>query len=428
MKIKLGFAALVAVVAFTPAMASPALAAGTTHSNAVIEWNQIMLNSFATANVPPAAANRLGGVIAAATFDAVNGIVRKYTAIHVQPAGDPEASPEAAAASATYTALVTAFPAQKPTLDAALASSIASLSDDDSADGSVALGVAWGTTVGAQIMAWRAGDGFRTTPPPYIFQTAPGQWQPTPGPAAGPPCTTGPTGPPCFRTLATTIPFALTSPSQFRPAGPPALNSARYAADLNEVMLMGGAISATRTPEQTQTAVFWQVDTPPAQWDRVADALAMSHHLNLIKTARLLALVNISLTDSIIAVFDAKNFYNSWRPVTAIASTIDPTWQPLMVTPYFQEYPSAHAGVSSAAATILATTFGDDTSFTVTSAGLPGVQRTFTSFRDAVSQVSDARVWAGFHFRFSCNDGSVLGSQVADYVASHLMLPAEDDD
>src|SRR5690349_10185714 len=151
MKIKLGFAVLVAVVAFTPAMASPALAAGRTHSNVVIDWNQTMLNSFATANVPPAAANRLAGVIASATFDAVNGIERKYTAIHVQPAGDPNASPEAAAASATYTALITAFPAQKPALDAALASSLASLEDEDASGQSVALGEAWGASVGAQI-------------------------------------------------------------------------------------------------------------------------------------------------------------------------------------------------------------------------------------------------------------------------------------
>ena len=427
MRAKLGLAASVAAVAFTAAMSPPAVAAGRVHSNMAIEWNQTMLSSFATANVAPAAANRLAGVIAAATFDAVNGIERQFTAIHVQPAGDPEASPEAAAASATYTALVTAFPAQKPSLDAALASSIASLNDDDNGDGSVGLGLAWGSSVGAQVMAWRAGDGFSAAPPPYTFRTAPGQWQPTPGPTAGPPCTTGPTGPPCFRTLATTVPFALTSPSQFRPAGPPALTSARYAADLDELIRMGGKISAARTPLQTETATFWQVDTPPAQWDRVADSLAMSHHLNLIKTARLLALVNISLADSIIAVFDAKNFYNSWRPVTAIAA-IDPSWQPLLVTPYFQEYPSAHAGVSSAAATILASVFGDETSFTVTSAGLPGAQRTFTSFGDAVSQVSDARVWAGFHFRFSCDDGAVLGSQVAGYVAAHLMLPAEDDD
>ncbi len=310
MKTRTGIAAFVVTVAFAAAMAPPGFAAGEVHPNMAIEWNQIMLNSFATANVAPAAANRLAGVIAAATFDAVNGIERRYTAIHVQPAGDPEASPEAAAATATYTALLVAFPAQKPALDAALASSVASLKDDDASDQSIALGEAWGASVGAQIMTWRAGDGFNATPPPYTFLTAAGQWQPTPGPA---------TGPPRFRTLATTAPFALTSPSELRPGGPPALTSARYAADLNELIQMGGATSATRTPLQTETARFWQLDTPPAQWDRVADALAMDHHLSLIKTARMLALVNISLADAIIAVFEAKNFYNFWRPVTAIA-------------------------------------------------------------------------------------------------------------
>ena len=415
---KSGIVAFVVTVAFTAAIAPPVFASGKAHPNMAIEWNQTMLNSFATANVAPAAANRLAGVIAAATFDAVNGIERRYTAIHVQPAGDPEASPEAAAATATYTALVAAFPAQKPALDAALASSLATLEDDDASDQSIALGEAWGASVGAQIMAWRAGDGFNATPPPYTFLTAPGQWQPTPGPT---------TGPPRFRTLATTLPFALTSPSELRPGGPPGLTTARYAADLTELMQMGGATSATRTPLQTETARFWQLDTPPAQWDRVADTLAMDHHLSLLKTARLLALVNISLADAIIAVFDAKNFYNFWRPVTATAG-IDPSWQPLMVTPYFQEYPSAHAGVSSAAATILASFFGEDTSFTVTSSGVPGVERSFTSFDAAVSQVSDARVWAGFHFRFSCDDGSALGRQVAEAVGARLMVKTSEGD
>jgi hypothetical protein len=419
MKIKTGIGAFVVTVIFTAAVAPPAFAAGQVHPNMAIVWNQAMLDSFATANLAPAAANRLAGVIAAATFDAVNGIERRYTAIHVQPAGDPEASPEAAAATATYTALLAAFPAQKPALDAALAGSIASIEDDDASAQSVALGEAWGASVGAQIMAWRAGDGFSATPPPYTFLTAPGQWQPTPGPT---------TGAPRFRTLATTAPFALTSPSEFRPGGPPSLTSARYAADLNELIQLGGAISATRTPLQTETARFWQLDTPPAQWDRVADSLAMAHHLNLMKTVRLLALVNISLADSIIAVFEAKNFYNFWRPVTAIAG-IDPSWQPLLVTPYFQEYPSAHAGVSSAAATILASFFGEDTTYTMTSSGLPGVVRTFTSFDAAIAQVSDARVWAGFHFRFSCDDGSALGRRVAHAVESRLMLKtAEGDD
>ena len=376
--------------------------------NMVITWNLNMLQAFATANLPPAAANRLGAIVQAAVFDAVNGIERKYTPIHVQPAAPEDASPKAAAASAAHETLVQLFPAQAATLDAELAASLESNSDP---------GVAWGASVADQILAWRSTDGFNATPPPYTFSTAPQQWRPTPGGS----------GPPRFRTLATTTPFALTSPSQFRPAGPPALTSARYAQDVAEVQTIGAANSTVRTAYQTQTAVFWGVgDSPVGYWDRVADSLALEHHFNLMRSAHLLALMNLSIGDALIAVFEAKNFYNSWRPVTAINLTSDPTWTPLLVNPYFQEYPSAHSGTSSAAGAILASVFGDNTSFTVTSPAMPGVTRTFTSFSDAVAQVGDARVFAGIHFRSACNDAITLGIQVADYIRSHAMLRAED--
>ena len=392
--------------------------------NMVADWNQIMLSSLAAANVPPPSGNRLGGIVQAAVFDAVNGIERRYQPIHVQPAAPDDASPKAAAASASHTALVDLFPTQRPTLDAAFAASLASLRDDEDAQ-SIADGAAWGESVAGQIIAWRAADGFNATPPPYVFSSVPGQWQPTPGGS----------GAPKFRSLATTTPFALTSPSQFRPAGPPALASARYAQDFNEIKALGGLTSTLRTPYQTQTAEFWQLDTPTAMWDRVADTLALEHHLNLLQTARLLALTNISIADATIAVWDAKNAYNFWRPVTAIAdasldgnpdTSADPTWQPLLTTPYFQEYPSAHSGVSSAAATVLSSFFGDATDFTVTSSGMPGVDRSFSSFSQAVGQVADARVLAGFHFRSSCDDAIVLGTAVATYVQAKLMLPAQD--
>jgi membrane-associated phospholipid phosphatase len=153
-------------------------------------------------------------------------------------------------------------------------------------------------------------------------------------------------------------------------------------------------------------------------WDRVADTLAIEHHFNLVRSARLLAFVNVAEADAAIAVWDAKNTFNFWRPITAIG---DPTWAPLMTTPYFQEYPSGHSGVSSAAATVLASFFGNETDFTVTSNGLPGVTRSFSSFSDGVAQVTDARVFAGFHFRFSCNDAAATGAQVANYAESTLM-------
>ena len=359
-----------------------------------------------------------------AVFDAVNGIEHRYTPIHVQPAAPDEADPHAAVAGAAYETLVKLFPSQQPALDAALATSLAALQDEGDAS-AVAAGLAWGKSVGDQTFAWRATDGFSITPPTYVFSSAPGQYQPTP---AG-------TGAPKFRSLATTTPFALTSPSQFRPAGPPALTSDRYTASFNEVKALGGLTSTARTAYQTETAKFWQADTPVAMWDRVADALAPASHLNLMATARLLARVNISIADATIAVFDAKNFYNFWRPATAVVqanadgnpnTASDATWLPLLTTPYFQEYPSAHSGISSAAATTLASIFGASTQFTVTSAGLPGVTRSFNNFPDAVAQIGDARILAGFHFRFSVEDGTALGSSVGDFVDANVMLPKND--
>ena len=230
-------------------------------------------------------------------------------------------------------------------------------------------------------------------------------------------------GPPLFRQFANMTPFALTSPSQFLPPGPSPLTSALYAQDLARLETLGSATSSVRTPEETQTAVFWQTDSPAAAWNRVADDLAGANHMTLTENARLLALMNIALGDATIAVWNAKNHYDSWRPVTAIRALVDPTWTPLLATPSFQEYPSAHAGLSSAAASVLASFYGNDTSFTVTSAGLPGVERDFASFSSAVQQVEDARIYAGFHFRFSDIDGATLGTHVANYVTSTLMRP-----
>jgi len=311
-----------------------------------------------------------------------------------------------------------------------MTSSLAAMQDEDDA-GSIAAGLAWGKSVAQQTLAWRATDGFSASPPSWSLNTTPGIWQPTPSLNGAPG-----SGGPKFQTLATTTPFALTSPSQFRPAGPPALTTARYAADFNEVKAFGSLTSSVRTPWQTETARFWQADNPTAMWDRVADTLASEHHFNLARSARLLALVNDSIADAAIAVWDAKVTYNSWRPVTAIVNAAadgnpdtapDAGWLPMMATPYFQEYVSAHSGVSAAATSILAAVFGNQTDFTVTSAGLPGVSRSFSSFSEGIAQVADARVWAGFHYRFSCEDGVVLGDQVGSWVQAHRMQKVKDD-
>jgi len=355
---------------------------------------------------------RDGAIVQASVFDAVNGISRLYSYYHVAPAASPNTSRAAAAAGAAYTALVALIPTQKPLFDAQLSATLAQLADDPSNPGPpVTRGLTWGTQVANEILAWRATDGFTSVLPPYIPGTDPGDWQPTP-PLFGPPV---------FRQFATMTPFAMTSPSQFLPPAPPSLTSQLWATDLAEVQAYGSATSTVRTPEETQTAQFWDSDTPVAMWDRAADRLALAHPTSLTDNARHLALMNIAMGDAVIAIWNAKNTYNFWRPVTAIRATSDPNWTPLLTTPSHQEYPSGHSGVSNAGASVLASFYGDGTSFTVTAAGLPGVERDFTSFSSAIQQVENARIYAGFHYRFSCEVAAAMGAKIASYVTDKLM-------
>lgn len=401
---------LVSLVMVVAGLVAPAVA----KADVVTAWNRTMVTGLEAAHVGPQPSSRIGAIVETSVFDAVNGIERRYTPFHVTPDAPPGASRAAAAASAAYTALVALVPSQQSLFDQQLQSTLAQISDDPADPGqSVLRGLDWGQSVANAVLAWRASDGLNAVLPPYIFGTSPGDYQPTP-PLFGPPL---------FRQYAAMTPWALTAPFQFLPPGPPSLTSARWAQDLAEVQAYGSATSSLRTTWETETARFWQSDTPVAMWNRVADDLAESHDTTLTQNARVLALANIAMADAMIATFNAKNTYNFWRPVTAIAAAGDPTWSPLLPTPAFQEYPSAHSTVSSAPATVLAAFYGDDTPFTLTSANMAGVTRDFTSFTEAVRQVESARVWAGFHFRFSCEDGATLGTNVANWVLATVALP-----
>ena len=237
-------------------------------------------------------------------------------------------------------------------------------------------------------------------------------------------------------------PWAMTSSSQFDPGSPPALTSSRYTQDFNEVKALGSLTSSTRTADQTVLAEFWagKFDTVTTMWNRVADSLAVRHHRSLTENARLFALMNVSMADSVIAVWNAKNTYNAWRPITAIANagiydntgaSPDPSWRPLLSTPAHQEYPSGHSGTSGAAAAVLASFFGNETHFTASSDGVPGVAttvRSFSSFSDAVAEVTVARIAAGFHFRFACETAARMGARIARYAAATQMLPLDNND
>jgi PAP2 superfamily len=413
----------------------------------VTDWNQHMLRAGTMGGTSPLVMSRVAAIVQASVFDAVNGIDPKYAPVHVQPAAPAGASRRAAAVQAAYTALVAlypvaTFPLIKPTLDARLAVSLTAIAADphETAAG-IAAGMAWGTTAANGILAWRATDGFTPAPPPFLGGSAVGQWRPTPpafAPGAGP-------------QFATMTPWVISTPGQFQPAGPPSLNSVRYATDFNETKLMGRIDSALRTPDETIYAWFWNASTASYIWNHLADVLidrraredddadahaSREERHSLLESARVLALLDLAMADAAIACWHAKYTYVAWRPVTAIPleqtignpgithSPSDDSWMPLFATPAHPEYPSGHSTVSSAAAVVLASIFGERTHLTMDNDLMIGVTRSFHSFSQALEEVKNARIFAGIHFRFSCDDGTTVGNQVGHYVLENALLPA----
>ena len=236
-------------------------------------------------------------------------------------------------------------------------------------------------------------------------------------------------------------PFALSAGSQFRPAAPPALDSADFAAAFNEVKDLGRADSTTRTADQTQIAFFWRDGAGTSyafgHWNTIAQAVSTERGLDLVADARLFALLNVATADALISTWDAKYAYNLWRPVTAIGAAdtdgnpdteLDAGWGPLLTTPNFSSYTSAHSTVSAAAAGVLTALFGDDYHFTVGSEGLAGVTRSFASFDAAAAEAGRSRVYGGIHYQFDSTVGLGVGANLADHVMDGLLKPRDDGD
>ena len=395
---------------------------GIGQADEVTDWNHIMLEATLTPPATPApVATRSTAIVEAAVFDAVNGIDPQYAPIHVSPTAPPNVSKRAAAVQAAYAILIRLYPAQSDMLNQQRAASLMGISHRDwdaERPESIQKGIEWGQTVADAIWAWRSNDGFAQTPTHFTGGTAPGEWRPTP-PASAPGLTPQ---------LARVTPWVIQSPSQFRPPAPPALDGIQYTADFNEIKLMGSASSTDRTPDQTESALFWNPGNPPDFWNPVATTLAENHHFSLLQTAHLLAQVNLAMSDAIIGCWDAKYTFVSWRPITAIQladtdgnpdTLADSTWAPLLVTPPFPGYPSAHSCASTAAARVLSHYFGENTAITITNDALPGQMRIFSSFSAALEEIVNARVFGGIHFRTDCEAGQTLGNSVGEYVIKH---------
>jgi hypothetical protein len=422
-------AMLIVIVALLAASPFPVSAA--TPPDPVLEWIGIMNTTVIAGGTNPLATSRVVALVSASVFDAVNGIDPHFRPLHVRPDAPQDASRRAAAIQAAYVILVDLYPLQTGALTAQRNASLAALALTVKAQ-SIAAGVGWGQTVADAIWAWRLTDGIAPPPPPFegvlgIVGTpgSVGAWRPTPllnAPGAGP-------------QFASMTPWVLTRPSQFRLPPPLALNSPEYAVDLNELKIMGVFAGSSRTPDQSELALFWAGNTP-LYWNRIAAQLAAERGLTLTENAHLFALLNVAMADAAIACWDSKYRYVFWRPITAIRAGLtpadaDPTWVPWLDfypagTPAHPEYPSGHSTVSGSAAFVLAAAFGENTAFTVTSDVRPGT-RSFSSFSDAVAEIANARVFGGIHFRTSCVRANTLGRAVADYVSRHALRARGDD-
>jgi hypothetical protein len=380
-------------------------------ADVIMDWNAKADAIAMQKQIPPVPHARALSMMHVSMFEAVNAVERKYTPYRLALAADRTTSKDAAAATAAYDILLSIYPDQKGDLDAALATSLSGIADADAKT----KGIALGKNAAAGIIAVRANDASMARET-YRPHTTPGVYVPTVVPV--------------FTTVGAAMPWVMTSTSQFRPPPPPALDSETWTRDLNEIREIGGLHSNKRTAEQTTIGRFWFL-TGARTYNPIVRHVAAARKMDVVDSARLFALVSMAGHDAVIAVFDAKYAYNLWRPVTAIrnaditnnqATPRDESWLPLGETPMHPEYPCAHCITSSAIAAVLQGAAGDDVGeFSLTSPTAPGVTRKWTRLQDYSDEVANARIYAGFHYRFSTHVGKDMGKKIGELtVATQL--------
>jgi hypothetical protein len=383
-------------------------------ADVITDWNENAV-TFVTPRMAPGAAQRVVAIMQVAMFDAVNSIERRYRPYLVQLPAAPTTSKEAAATAAAGIVLASLIPQVQEQMKGMTTSYLASIPNSDAK----AEGIKLGETVAAKLLEARAKDG-ADAPDAYRYKTKPGVYVPTPITVSS--------------TWGNVTPFALAKSSQFRPAPPIALKSGEWATDYNEIKDLGGRTSTKRSDRQTEDARFWLI-TGPQSTEPVVRQVVEAKKMSVIDSARFMALTAMAGADAAIAVFDAKYHYEFWRPITAIrngdqddnpGTERDATWQPIDNTPMHPEYPCAHCIVSGAVASAIETLLGtpEVAEITMTSPTAPGATHRWTNIRAYNEEVSHARIWAGFHYRFSTRVGQEMGRKIGEYVVKNVMQPA----
>jgi hypothetical protein len=401
-------AAFVTVACTSTPPAAPRIAAGPA---SVLEWNAVAQRVTITVAKQYQTQSMIYIAMAqAAVYDAVDAIVGGYRPYALRVERQPGASVDAAVASAAHGVLGHYFPDQRQALDADLTRSLSAVPDGDAKEAGRAIGRA----AAESILALRRGDGLEADIGFKVPPAAVGVWQPPAGTAAQTPW------------AARLRPFMLQRPDQFRPGAPPDLTSGAWADDFLEVKNLGGVSATARTDEQTETAMFWSTNSV-SQFNGAFRQMVADRHLDAMGAARLFAMGTMVGADALIACFDAKYHYVFWRPQFAIplgsterrsSTGGDSAWKPLLATPNHPEYPAAHGCLTAAEATTLAAFVGSTRIGATLASSLPKLTRPARTYEQAdemVSEMSNARIWGGLHYRHSVNVGAELGRKVATW-------------
>jgi hypothetical protein len=386
--------------------------------NAVVAWNAIAENAIVTvANKPPTAAPIYMAYVEVAVYDAVNAIDGRHQPFAVVTDAPTGASEDAAAIAAAHRALVRLFPAQQAALDSAYASALADIPDGQSKTD----GITTGEAAANALLDSRAGDGLEANVA-VTLGSGPGAWQPT-----------SPT-PPLTPWVGQFRPFSFSYPSQFRPdEGPPALDSDEWAGDYNQIRLYGARDGSLRTPEETEIGLFW-TEHALKMYDRALARLVATQLLDTADSARMYAIANVAVADSLVGCMEAKYHFLFWRPVTAIHlgdtdgnpdTVADPGWQPLAPTPNHPEYPSNHACATGGLTAALAQFFGTDFVPTSFYSAVTNTTHNFQRLSDVIDEVSVARIYGGMHYHHSIVQGRILGRKVVKNLFQNDFGPAQ---
>ena len=408
MKSTLSSSALLSGMVATALLDAPARA------DVVTDWN-MTTNDLVAKDIGNNPKLRTLAMVHVAISDAINTVQNRYTRVIATLPAAPGASVEAAAATAAWHILTQIYPKEKAKIEEAYATSLKAIPEGPAKSEGITLGM----EVAKAVQANRATDG-TSAPDTYRPHTTPGAYVPTTLPL--------------WEQYARAKPWVLKSADQFRPGPPPALSSAEWARDYNQVKSLGGTKSTARTPEQTEAVTFWEnVNFGPA-WQAAARELSTNKEMPLAECARLFALLNMSLANAYIVNWDAKYTYNFWRPITAIrngdqdgndATERDAGWTSFNPTPMHPEYPSQATINATIASAVLESVFGPVKAIPFTATDVRDAKRTrqFASLVDMAEEQKNVRVWGGVHYRFAIRASEEVGPKVAAYMIENTLKP-----